>query len=217
MGLRERKKQETRLAISDVATGLFVERGFEQVTLAEIAEAANVSVKTIFNHFGSKEELFFDRSSDLFDGLVAAVLERPAGETPLQVLHVLMRENRAPFIARGWDLDGASEVRMEQLRGFLAAQEDSPALRARRLMFGEELSARFAATFGEVAGRPAHDPAVRAMAAGAGAVIELRARVLSECVLARRPPRATRDAVVAVVDEGFGRLRTAYADLDLAA
>ena len=64
-GLRERKRLRTRREISDVATRLFVERGFERVTLAEIAEAADVSVKTIFNHFGSKEELFFDRVDEV--------------------------------------------------------------------------------------------------------------------------------------------------------
>ena len=214
MSLRDRKKQQTRLAISDVATGLFITRGFEQVTLAEIAEAADVSVKTIFNHFGSKEELFFDRSAELFDGLVAAVRERPAGTTPLGVLHALMRENRVPLIAEGWP--PASPERLEQFRGFQAAQEASQALRARRLMFAEELTARFAAAFAEAAGRAERDPAVRAMAAGTGAIVELRAQVLGEHVMARSAPEVTRKAVVAVVDEGFGRLRSAFSDLDVA-
>src|SRR4051794_37232709 len=64
-GLRAFKKARTRLAISDVATRLFVEHGFEHVTVAQIAEAAEVSTKTVFNYFTSKEELFFDRAEDV--------------------------------------------------------------------------------------------------------------------------------------------------------
>src|SRR5919112_5474551 len=78
-GLRAFKKARTREAISDVATWLFVQRGFEAVTMAEIAQAAEVSVKTIFNHFNSKEELFFDRADDVLGALVDAILERTEG------------------------------------------------------------------------------------------------------------------------------------------
>src|SRR4051812_38578034 len=73
VSLRESNKARTRLAISDEATRLFVERGFENVTLAEIAEAAHVSVKTVFNYFHSKEDLFFDRADDLRDALLETV------------------------------------------------------------------------------------------------------------------------------------------------
>src|SRR5215218_755179 len=80
-GLRAFKKARTRLAISDVATRLFMQHGFEQVTVAQIAEAAEVSPKTVFNYFTSKEELFFDRADDVLGALVDAVVERPAGVT----------------------------------------------------------------------------------------------------------------------------------------
>lgn len=59
--LRERKKRETRQRISDEATMLFVARGFDEVTVAEIAKAAHVSAMTVFNHFPRKEDLFLDR------------------------------------------------------------------------------------------------------------------------------------------------------------
>ena len=68
-GLRERKKRQTRQQISDIATGLFLERGFDAVTIAEIAEAADVSVNTVYNYFPSKEDLFFDRSRGIVDRL----------------------------------------------------------------------------------------------------------------------------------------------------
>src|SRR4051812_43175414 len=100
-GLREAKKARTRLAISDVATRLFAERGFERVTLAEIAEAADVSVKTIFNYFASKEDLFFDRADELIDGIVATIEQRPHGITVTEALHQLLRDNVVPFPGAG--------------------------------------------------------------------------------------------------------------------
>ena len=78
-GRRERKKAATREAISDVATQLFLARGFDQVTVAEVAEAADVSIKTVFNHFGSKEDLFLDREAEVRQGIVDAVAGRPPG------------------------------------------------------------------------------------------------------------------------------------------
>lgn len=81
-GLRERKKRQTRQYISDVATGLFLERGFEAVTVAEIAEAANVSVNTVYNYFPAKEDLFFDRSAGVADRLARWVRGRDVGSPP---------------------------------------------------------------------------------------------------------------------------------------
>ncbi|MFE0020973.1 TetR/AcrR family transcriptional regulator [Amycolatopsis sp. NPDC059021] len=78
-GRRERKKQQTRQALSAAATALFAERGFESVTVAEIAAAADVAVGTVFNYFDSKEELFFDRADDLVAGLISTVGGRGAG------------------------------------------------------------------------------------------------------------------------------------------
>lgn len=90
--LRERKKQEVRTAISDVATRLFVERGFDNVTVAEIAEAANVSTMTVFNHFQKKEDLFFDRKGQLLAFAREAFAERLQHESPVDVLHRLTHD-----------------------------------------------------------------------------------------------------------------------------
>ena len=80
-GLRQRKKAATRQGISDAATRLFEARGFEAVTLAEIAAAADVAQKTIWNYFGSKEELFFDAEPAVLAALVAAVGDGPPTAT----------------------------------------------------------------------------------------------------------------------------------------
>ena len=81
--LRERKKQRTRQAISDAATALFAERGFDAVTIDEVAAAAEVSKKTIFNYFGSKEDLLFDEAEAAEARLLAAVRGREPGEPVL--------------------------------------------------------------------------------------------------------------------------------------
>jgi AcrR family transcriptional regulator len=82
-GLRERKKRLTRVAIFAAAHRLFAERGFDAVTVAEIADAANISVKTLFTYVRSKEELIFGDGPTVLDAVVTAVRHRKLGETPL--------------------------------------------------------------------------------------------------------------------------------------
>jgi AcrR family transcriptional regulator len=81
--LRERKKRLTREAIFAAAHALFGERGFDDVTVAEIADAANISVKTLFTYIGSKEELLFSGRPTVLDAVVEAVRNRRLAQTPL--------------------------------------------------------------------------------------------------------------------------------------
>ncbi len=81
MGRRERKKAATRQALADAALRLFLERGYDQVSIRDIAEAADVSTTTLFKHFPGKEALVFDADSDHEAALVAAVRERPDGRS----------------------------------------------------------------------------------------------------------------------------------------
>jgi AcrR family transcriptional regulator len=102
LGLRERKKQRTRLLISDSARRLFAERGFNAVSVAEIAREAEVSEATVFNYFPTKEDLVFQGMEAFEEQLLGAIRDRPAGESVLQAF--------GRFVA--------------QPRGFLAAEDD---------------------------------------------------------------------------------------------
>ena len=84
-GLRERKKRATRDAIAATARRLFAERGFDAVTVAEIAVAADVSEKTVFNHFATKEDLVFAGGEARLAQLQADIAQRPPGTSVLDV------------------------------------------------------------------------------------------------------------------------------------
>src|SRR5689334_6361881 len=89
MGLRESKKLRTRREIADRAMQLFAQRGFDRVTVAEVAGAAGVSEKTVYNYFPSKEDLFFDEVPAREAGLVDAIRSRSEGESILAALRSL--------------------------------------------------------------------------------------------------------------------------------
>ncbi|MFD3660894.1 TetR/AcrR family transcriptional regulator [Streptomyces sp. NPDC058659] len=90
-GLRERKKERTRQALSDAAVALFLEKGFDAVSVAEVAAAAEVSKPTLFRYFPAKEDLVLHRFADHEDEAARVVAGRPAGAAPLDALyaHVL--------------------------------------------------------------------------------------------------------------------------------
>lgn len=87
MGLRERKKLLTYRAISDAAIALFLEKGFDRVSVAEVAAAADVSKPTLFRYFPAKEDLALHRFADHEDEAARVVAARPAGVSPLDALH----------------------------------------------------------------------------------------------------------------------------------
>ena len=100
-GLRARKKRVARETIAATARRLFAERGFDTVTVAEIAAAADVSEKTVFNHFPTKEDLAFAGREEGIVRLVADITERPAGASVLDVFRALTNTVLDNFVARG--------------------------------------------------------------------------------------------------------------------
>src|SRR5438445_5708626 len=85
-GLRERKKQRTRETIAQAAHELFAERGYHTTTLPDIAEAADVSTRTIFAYFPSKEDILFSDFPVMKDALAQALANRPEGEEALETV-----------------------------------------------------------------------------------------------------------------------------------
>jgi AcrR family transcriptional regulator len=85
-GLRERKKQRTREQIIEAAMGLFAERGYHATTIADIAEAADVSPRTFFSYFPSKEAVVFHNVDRDLDSLAAALQDRLPGESAFDAL-----------------------------------------------------------------------------------------------------------------------------------
>ena len=85
-GLRERKKQKTRETIARVALDLFWEHGYQQTTIAQVADAADVSPRTVSTYFPAKEELVFFISSTSKDRLAEAIRERPAGQNTMEAM-----------------------------------------------------------------------------------------------------------------------------------
>jgi AcrR family transcriptional regulator len=199
LGLRERKKAETRLAISKVATALFIERGFDRVTLAEVAEAANVSINTIFNYFTTKEDLFFDRAEEVVDALSRMVRERRADETTLDAL-------RRGFLdaIQGGNLYFANG---KQVRRFLAAVEASPSLKARELRFAVESEQRLATTLIHEMGATSGDPTPLVLAAMIGALANAVLRDLRARMFANESEARSRAAATKLIERGFDILR----------
>lgn len=120
LGRRERKKAATRKAISDVATMMFLERGFDNVSIREVADAADVSPTTVFAHFPQKEALVFDEDDEQRDRLVSAVRDRPRATTINRaILDFYRAEVRANIDEHGNDVT----------RIFLRFLNETPALR----------------------------------------------------------------------------------------
>jgi AcrR family transcriptional regulator len=131
-GLRELKKQRTRELIADTARQLFAERGFERVTVAEIARAAEVSEQTVFNYFPSKEDLVYWRLETFEDELLGAVRGRKPGESILSAFGRFVLEQRG-LLAEPDPEAG------RQLRELTRMITESPALLARE----REIFARY--------------------------------------------------------------------------
>jgi len=118
---RARKKAQTREQIRRIAHRLFAERGFDSVTIADVARESDVAVQTVFNHFATKEELFFDGRVPWVDGPAQAVRSRAPGQQPLPALRAYLVEQVGSLVGSLAD---------EERRRYVATVEASETLRA---------------------------------------------------------------------------------------
>jgi len=174
-GLRERKKVRTRRRIFDVAQSLFVEKGFERVSVAELARAADVSEVTVFNYFPSKEDLFFGGMQLYEEQLVEAVRDRAKGESAVKVFRRML-------------LAGADRLGLKQTAVDIRAAgriiSASPSLIAREREMVDRYVVRLAELLAEESGAAPDDveplaAASALMGAQRALVAHVRGRVLA--------------------------------------
>ncbi|WP_254405642.1 TetR family transcriptional regulator [Streptomyces sp. AC627_RSS907] len=174
-GLRERKKQRTRDTLLRSALELFAERGYEETTVDDIAEAADVSQRTFFRYFASKEEaaFFVARLAEL--RFVEAVRRRPPGEAPLDALRQALVES--------WSTIGETIeqlIPLELHMRFYRVIESTPALLAAHLRRATELEEEIARVVADREGLDVNaDPRPRVVVAVFGAVMRVTERIWS--------------------------------------
>ena len=200
---RTRKRLATRQLISNAATRLFWERGFDQVTVDEIAAAAEVGRMTVFNHFRRKEDMFFDREEEGRDVLRAALRERDPRVAPIEALRLLAHrlvEQRSPYTNFS-----------PESRSFIETIEGSETLVARARAIRDELAQVVAQALAEGVGREAGDPAAHL---AAGLLLATWAVALVQAHRRYREAGDAREAeafFLALVDKGSLGARAALA------
>lgn len=200
---RSRKRLATRQSISIAATRLFMQRGFDHVTVDEIASAADVGRMTVFNHFPRKEDMFFDREEEGREMLRDALQRREPGVTPVETLRLLAHRLAAedvPYLR--------FSVRSQ---AFMATIEGSETLKARARAIRDELAQTISLALSESGGREPADPDAD-LAAGL-----LLATWTTAFVQAHRSFRLKQDAreatavFLGLVDQGTLGLKAAMA------
>jgi AcrR family transcriptional regulator len=193
-GLRERKKQQTRQAIYEAARRLFQERGFENVTVAEVARAADVSEVTVFNYFPTKEDLFYAGMHFFEDELLEAVRSRKPGESALKAFRRKLLESTAGL---------QSADRFAAIKNATEAYAASPSLAAREREIVERYTRQLAMLLAD--GAPdVEDSTVAAALMGAHRALVDHVR--------RRVSEGVRGDELA--DEARGQIRRAFGRLE---
>lgn len=205
-GLRERKKRQTRQRVSEVATGLFVERGFENVTIAEVAAAADVSVNTVYNYFVAKEDLVLPPDEASPRRLADIVRQRAPGESAARAVLTRLREETHRRDRKLGLTEGFGRV-FEMMRA-------APTLLARLDELGRQMTEALAAVLAEETGAAPDDPRPRVVAAQIGWFHALVFAEIGERVTAGQGPDEIATAVLALLDtveELLGERLLAYA------
>jgi AcrR family transcriptional regulator len=203
MGLRERKKRDTMWRIYRTALDLFAERGFDKVSVQEIADASEVSKMTVFNYFGSKEDLVFRPMEEHFGDAARAVRDRRPGESAVGAVRrqfLEMVEARDPSVGL------YSEPFVVQVRRIV---EGTPALRERAVLTAQRAARDMAALLAEETGDPVlATVAAATLSAARNALIEEHHRRLA----AGESPEAIAADAVERAHRAFGLVENGLRD-----
>jgi AcrR family transcriptional regulator len=201
--LRSRKRLATRQGISNAATRLFMERGFDHVTVDEIAAAADVGRMTVFNHFPRKEDMFFDRDEEGREVLREALRRRDSRIAPIETLRLLAHRlvaEQSPHV----NFSAASQ-------GFVETIEGSETLKARARAIRNELWQLVAQALSESTGREPDDPDAHL---AAGLLLATWTVALIQAHKIYRQKRSTEEAqaaFLAIIDKGTLGINAAVA------
>ncbi len=171
VGLRERKKQQTREAIHRAAMALFSERGFDATTIADIAAAADIAPRTFFSYFASKEEAVFAKFEPLYAEFDRAMSERPAGMTALAALRAWILETAQHL---------AGDIEYQKLEARL--RRESPAVAACDLQHMRRFERRLAEAVAEDFDERADALRPRLVAAAAVAALQASSDAADEII-----------------------------------
>jgi AcrR family transcriptional regulator len=208
MGLRERKKAQTRELIAETAWRLFADRGFDRVPVTEVARQAQVALATVFNYFPTKEDLFYSRLEAFGARLVEAVGTRAAGEPVLVAFRRFLLESEGGLLAQ---VEAGDAEALERLRTASRVIAASPALLARERQVLAGYADDLARTLAAETGAPADDlqaqAAANALMGVHRALIDYtRGRILAD----ERPARLAADVrrlgarAFALLEHGLG-------------
>jgi AcrR family transcriptional regulator len=202
--LRTRKRLATRRAISQVADRLFLERGFENVTVDEIAAAAGVGRMTVFNYFPRKEDMFFDRDEEGREVVREALRQRDPRVSPIETLRLLAHRlvaEQTPYLEFS-----------DRSQDFIKTVERSETLKARARAIRDEFAQLVAGSLTECLGRDLADPeaylaASLLIATWAAAFLEAH-RIYRQT----RDADAAKAAFLAIVDKGVLGVKCAFVE-----
>jgi AcrR family transcriptional regulator len=197
-GLREQKKAQTRQAIIEAAERLFAERGFEAVTVEEIAQAAQVTKKTVFNYFPTKEDLALDRAGQYEQVLSGIITGRPEGTSPLGAFRALSHRQAREL----------PEIR-EHLRrggGIFSLIDSSPALQQRIAEYQQRAVASAAAQLRQESGTDPGDPWPEVLACALVGTHAILFRRLRDLAAGPTPVKQAASLYASQVDQVFDRL-----------
>ena len=201
---RSRKRLATRQAISNAATRLFHEQGFDRVTVDEIAEAADVGRMTVFNHFPRKEDMFFDRDEEGREMLRDALRQRDPRVAPIEALRALAHRlvaERSPLL----EFSARSQAYIETIVA-------SETLEARARAIRDELAQVVTVGLSQCVGREPTDPAAHLAAELLLATWTVAFIQAHRTFRQRRDTEEAKAAFLAIVDQGTIGVKAAMAD-----